>query len=290
MEYQSEFYITLPSDSEKGNKTGNFTVQLPRSLHLTDAWEVALTDLTYPRTFSSFPKKLEQSNNQTTTVHVYLEVGMLLFFDVPHGNYSNVFQLVKAINECLKKKLSEFSSYTQANKARNELIRMLEQKWGEKLSKNLKFSCKPYTTRVSLDFNSTLIEAVELSQHLAHMLGFESQYINKFHTVENNAWYSEKARYLPNLHVGCESIYIYTDIVEPQLIGSTYAQLLKIVNVEGDFGQNIHTVFYNRHYMPLCAETFQSIHIDIKNSLGEHTEFDSGKCILNLHFRRQNGL
>ncbi len=47
------------------------------------------------------------------------------------------------------------------------------------------------------------------------------------------------------------TIYVYCDIVEPQVIGDTNAQLLKTIPVEGKFGDVIAGTFTNIQYVPI---------------------------------------
>ena len=52
---ESEFYVTLPSDSSMqyfpDNKTSNFVTKLSRTLQLDGEWEVGLPEIDYPHTW-----------------------------------------------------------------------------------------------------------------------------------------------------------------------------------------------------------------------------------------------
>ena len=52
---ESEFYITLPSNSSMqyfpDNKTSNFVTKLSRTLRLDGEWEVGLAEIDYPHTW-----------------------------------------------------------------------------------------------------------------------------------------------------------------------------------------------------------------------------------------------
>ena len=47
------------------------------------------------------------------------------------------------------------------------------------------------------------------------------------------------------------TIYIYCNIVQPQIVGDTNAQLLKSIPVEGTFGDIITKTFTNIQYVPI---------------------------------------
>ena len=52
---ESEFYVTLPSDSSMqyfpDNKTSNFVTKLSRTLQLNGEWGVGLAEIDYPHTW-----------------------------------------------------------------------------------------------------------------------------------------------------------------------------------------------------------------------------------------------
>ena len=53
------FYVVLPSNTIfAGNTTSQYTVKLPNIIDLSDGrWEVALSSITYPLTFSGVEKR-----------------------------------------------------------------------------------------------------------------------------------------------------------------------------------------------------------------------------------------
>ena len=56
------FYITLPSNdpSYENNKTSHFTVRLPETLELDNAWTVSLSSIIYPISFATLGAEEEQ--------------------------------------------------------------------------------------------------------------------------------------------------------------------------------------------------------------------------------------
>ena len=55
LKIESEFYVTLPSNSSMqyflDNKTSNFVTKLSRTLQLDGEWEVVLAEIVYPHTW-----------------------------------------------------------------------------------------------------------------------------------------------------------------------------------------------------------------------------------------------
>ena len=83
-----------------------------------------------------------------------------------------------------------------------------------------------------------------------------------------------------------QTIYIYSDIVAPQLVGDTRAQLLRIANVLNDAGDQTNIEFYRLHYLPILRQSFQYIEIDMRTDSGDKVPFGSyGRVVAVLHFR-----
>ena len=91
--------------------------------------------------------------------------------------------------------------------------------------------------------------------------------------------------YTADINGGFSSLYVYTDIVDPQFVGDVKVPLLRIVNIQGDYGTNVHTSFRNLQYGPVKVNSFETIEMNIKNDRNENVSFESGKSIATLHFR-----
>jgi len=83
------------------------------------------------------------------------------------------------------------------------------------------------------------------------------------------------------------SLYVYSDLVEEQLVGDVRAPLLRIVNVEGE-NSDIITHAYNKPYfLPLKKREFDTIEIYIRDDTGQKVPFQRGKVIVTLAFRKR---
>lgn len=86
---------------------------------------------------------------------------------------------------------------------------------------------------------------------------------------------------------GFSTIFIYTDIVEPQIVGDFYVPLLRCVPVRGR-DNDIITVTYDRpHYVPVSKHSISTITVEIKTDQNNHIRFNHGKVVIKLHFRPQ---
>ncbi len=60
-------------------------------------------------------------------------------------------------------------------------------------------------------------------------------------------------------------MYVYTDIVDTQFVGDVKVPLLRIVNIEGEYGSTVHASFRNLQYVPVKVNSFETIEMNIKN-------------------------
>ncbi|GBM31690.1 hypothetical protein AVEN_157883-1 [Araneus ventricosus] len=125
---------------------------------------------------------------------------------------------------------------------------------------------------------------VILHEGLSQMLGFDPTEI-----VSNH----------PNIETVVESplvadpcahyrvLFLYTDIVEPQIVGDVFAPLLRIVNVTGSDGEMVCVQYDRPHYIPLSRKIIDTIEIVIRTHRGELTPFERGRSYVKLHLRQK---
>ncbi len=113
------------------------------------------------------------------------------------------------------------------------------------------------------------------------MLGFEHAAIYK----ERN-----RAKYIPDIRIGFHSLYLYSSLVEPQIVGNVTAPLLRSVHVKGNHGDIIEKLYNTPHYVPVVAKEIDRVEIDIKDDNNQSVPFQFGKTVVKLHFRRKRAL
>jgi hypothetical protein len=123
---------------------------------------------------------------------------------------------------------------------------------------------------------------IRLSQSLSDALGFR-----------NNVWIEGRgeAAYPPDIRIGMHALFVYSNIVEPQLVGDAYAPLLRTISVaENDKrgAQHQRSTFESPHYVPVITDEISTIEIILKNDSGETVSFATGKTVCTLHFRRKS--
>jgi hypothetical protein len=95
---------------------------------------------------------------------------------------------------------------------------------------------------------------------------------------------------IPDFLNSVNSLYVYSDLIENQFIGDTFAPILRVVQVPHRqvFGEYICETYTTPHYVPVKKEIFDSIEIDIKSDTGEPIRFSTGKLVIKLHFKPMN--
>ena len=116
---------------------------------------------------------------------------------------------------------------------------------------------------------------VKFKGRLAEILGFKSE------TTLSTSQVFEKPLDLRHFH----SLYVYCDIVESHPVGHTKVPLLRVVNVKGKYGDDVSSIFSNIYYHPVKQRYFDTIEIDIRDSIGRKIPFVRGTVTITLHFR-----
>ena len=82
-------------------------------------------------------------------------------------------------------------------------------------------------------------------------------------------------------------MYVYCDIVEPQIVGDCLTPLLRVVNVEGNHDDVLVKSFDFPHYVPVSKRELSTIEINIKDDANRFVGFRYGKVVVKLHFRKR---
>ena len=78
------------------------------------------------------------------------------------------------------------------------------------------------------------------------------------------------------------SLFVYSNNIEYSTVGDRRAPLLRIVNVEGRYGNTVTKTYVNPHYVPLKQKLVDTIEIDIRDDTGQPIPFITGKVIVKL--------
>jgi len=147
--------------------------------------------------------------------------------------------------------------------------------------------------KIAMDFN-TVTKRVQikvknkgkviLHDGLAQILGFKPTEITSEAHTETISLSPFVADPTAHFHV----LMVYTDIVEPQLVGDVLAPLLRVVRVRGRDGETISEQYNRPHYLPVNRKMIETLEIVIRTHMGCLTPFERGRSYVKLHFRQKS--
>lgn len=118
---------------------------------------------------------------------------------------------------------------------------------------------------------------------LGRLLGFHEEQLDL--SLQDIAGYS-----VADIDRGTASLYIYTNLILPQVVGDVYAPLLRVLPMLNDKSSSlaVHR-FQNIDYYPLRCPSFEMIEIDMRTDYGENIMFKLNKSVIKLHFMLKHG-
>jgi hypothetical protein len=299
------FYVTLISNNKSNSKNtpADFTTYLPQTFDLQGEWECGLVELSFQRSWYN----IDSGNDETpgykqTTFEIssfsndFVPTTKL---DVSPGYYDSIDDLLENFVMTYQKWAYEVEEHTlqfkeQAKQDLKDLGNGKEMKKVRAIIEDkiatfpkedafmmdkLQIQFDKNLKRVKLTMDTEIITSIVFSKHLAYILGFKKQ----FYGVPKDLI----AEYPYNLTAGTNSLYIYTDIIQPTIVGDTMARLLRIVNGSGKYQEFVTKAFVRPYYVPLSHSSINSIKIEIKDEMNRLVRFAFGITIVKIHFQKK---
>ena len=253
VENRNGFYVTLPSNASlhvyPNNKIWSFRTKLAKPIVLDEPYEVGLIEFQYPRVWTSFPA----SDADVTIFDSKTQQTLTIQLSV--GFYDSVPRIVKEFNsKCLLHQATSRISMQYNN-----------------ITNFIYFSGAEGSI---LTFKGRLAEILGFKPGvpfaLPPSLNFRKHYV---------------APYPADIYGGIHNIFVYSDIVDYQLVGDSHVPLLRCINITPDVGR-MPTLMYDKpNYTSLSKSAFDDIEISLKNDQNQYMPFMYGKVIVKLHFR-----
>ena len=267
-------YVILPSNSSMDyfpdNTLSNFKVKLSKALRLTGKYEVALVEIIYPY------------------LHLNVEPGeasiTMLSTDKSHDK--------KAVD----KAEAHFSSLNPLNgiiigtesldpgvyNSHHDILLSLKPKL-KRYGVTIKYKRQRHRFAVTGVGTMHKTHIVTMTPKLARILGFGDGTADSY-----SLFNAAEAAYMPDLSGGEHTLFVYSNIVEHQIIGDSLAPLLRVVCPEQKgFGSALTSEKYIKpYYVDVSRSFIDVIDIQIRTTTGKLYPFISGSpVILKLHFR-----
>jgi len=93
------------------------------------------------------------------------------------------------------------------------------------------------------------------------------------------------APFVSDLNIGLQSLYVYLNLVESQIVGDIRAPLLRIVPAQGKDGEIITINYDNPQYLSLTTRDFEIVEVLITDDTGKKISFERGRVVITLSFR-----
>jgi hypothetical protein len=251
------FYLTLPSNASHktypGNTLCHYYTGLHKRLRLEGDWECALCEIHYTRSWYNV-------TDGTVDVYIANHEGKMQGF--PLAVTPDVYQTIETLIEDLNKK-----------KAIN---------WRYRSEAPFDFSIHKNKVKLTLQRKTV----VQLSECLRAIMGFD----DKTFTHMGAGVKEFEATLYPDLSRGVTCLFVYTDIIEPRIVGDATARLLRVVPVRGEQGETTTMDLRNVHYMDVSNREFDCLEILICDDAGQKIPFTTGRVIVTLHLREKNTL
>jgi hypothetical protein len=120
--------------------------------------------------------------------------------------------------------------------------------------------------------------SLSITPQLGRILGFETY---EFTTGVTGS------KHHSDIDEGMSAIYVYSNIVQNQLVGDSLVPLLRVVPIRGARGELYRSEeFLHPHYLPTVKETTSELQFHLRRDDGSDISFKTGKVVLTLHFRK----
>lgn len=183
-------------------------------------------------------------------ISVHLNHGEVFVVEVPIQHYHTVQDLIQTINRSIP------------THQRDEI--------------HFVFNSSENKVRIEFKSQNT---SVNLSEKLSEILGFGG-------TTEITAEFC-KASFGPDLRGGAYHMFVYADIIKPQIVGSSTVPLLRMINMRRDMGDVVTEGFPNPYYLPLSRNHIDVIGALLCDEFREEICLDRGQTTLVLHVREK---
>lgn len=306
----------------------NFVNYLTNPFYYDEAYEVAMTDIMFPRSWFNVPQ--DQYVGIFSTANVPLAIRK-----IPHGAYPDIGTLIETLQDVIECFREKESSETNVQHVRKEMftldhthsiiIRNLDigdskLLFSLKISQILGISSTFFIVQANGndEKNAAALNKLKL-QNPSHEIKFtgtlsksrprlaihtfasdkDFETTNVITVLSNNESSNSTESIIQpdrpyDIGNGIDQLFIYCDIIKGHPFGSTWQQILEVIPIRKSdqyaFGDVIQINFTSPKYYPLLNSNFDSIAIAIRDREGDLIDFKSGSVIIALDIRKKYGI
>ena len=273
---QKETYIIdLPSDSSyeiyKNNTLSKFSVYLPETIKLNTDYEVALGQIIYPSSIFNIPYdmnikyKVKFKNEESTVVNKIVKKGCYHSEEDLINTIKDLFNEIKSVDIVKYMKIK----YPNPSFTVIDLPKIT-------FEKNI-INCTNGELKISRKDKEDYAKIfIQFDEYLLHMLGFEDSQLPEL----------GKAKYNVDMYGQIHTMYVYTDIMQPSIVGHKKANVLRVVALDSPLSSKFNSMKCEHYNAPLFHSlkilNFDTIEIQLLDSRGNLIQFENGKVIVTL--------
>lgn len=230
-------------------------------MDLSGQWEVGLCEIQYPTSWHNIRAGYNTfivREMRPTLIPRRRTKAFQQMYRIPPGYYSVQELIFKMKDMCIGNKLNELGiDFTYDSSTRRVTITTKKNKQGENYG------------------------SVKLRGDVANLLGFDTNT-----TIRSNTIVTSPHAALPS--AGFHTMYVYSDIVEQQMVGDEQAPLLRVLPIEDQRSAEtfVSKTFSKIYYVPVEKKRITEIELVTMDDSGRQVGFDYGKVVIVLHFRR----
>lgn len=280
-----DFYIYLASDTGDfpSNTRSEFKVHLPQKLLLSSnkKWKCALVELSFVRSWPT----INNDNLLDQMIFINLD-GYVKGIRLTSGYYETLDQLCSSITNAIREGQglrSGSKDYAIENDAtfKEWLSKVHIIKGEEKRSIDVTVNYSSERNQVLVN-KGVGVHSMWFNPTLRRLLGIGEQ--QWFTQSKSQAYGWAEA----DIKGGLDAIYVYTDLVDAQIVSNTLSPLLRVVGIpQIPFGERAVVTFDSPHYITTRVTECDTIAITLRSSLGELIPFARGQVFVKLHVRSE---
>jgi hypothetical protein len=269
------FQITLVSNASKSmdmypdNTVAKFRTQLFNEVCLSGDHEIALTEIQCPISFHNITMDEYSVHNALSERP---EDGIIR--GDPDSNEIKLNGGRRIWNPPTVHSLTP-GFYAGIQEITNQLSNIDDESF-----KNNQFTVTYDSERRRVKVINQTLNNVTFSEKLRTLLGFDKRTV----IVPRKDY----APYPVNLFQFVpRQMFVYCDLVEPQLVGDTRSSLLRVVGLDNveQYGKHFTRIYDNPEYLPLMKNSFDTIEIDIRTFEDKPMPFQFGPSLVKVRIR-----
>jgi hypothetical protein len=257
-----------------------FTTKLPSTIELTNEWEVGLAEIMFPRSWHTIPKGglIIVADYRACDIDWKLSMDSKLRNGELSEEEEDLDSVVKirlkgGFYKTMEEVTQELNLASGAAFAATGIDQVISPPT---------FYYREITRRIYVTIAAGM--SIEFPPSLESVLGLTPEQNPMCNRTKDKLLVSGDLSC--DLQTGIHALYVYCDLLQFTYVGNIKAPLLRVVDSGGETGDVVTRYYERPRYIPIQKKSFDTIQVIIRDDFGEKIQFENGKVLLTLHFRR----